>query len=101
MSYWINNFIFELLKYYIIGGICLVLLKAFGYYEDYLVILYLLYGPPMVAFTYIIGCLVKREGTGQVLVILMRKIYSAYKFWPICYNIFWRSCYKCDWKTYN
>ena len=43
MSYWINNFIFELLKYYIIGGICLVLLKAFGYYEDYLVILYLLY----------------------------------------------------------
>ena len=77
MSYWINNFIFELLKYYIIGGICLVLLKAFGYYEDYLVILYLLYGPPMVAFTYIIGCLVKREVTGQVLVILINLVFGA------------------------
>ena len=77
MSYWVNNFIFELLKYYIIGAICLVLLKVFGFYEDYLVVLYLLYGPPMVAFTYIIGCLVKREGTGQVLVILINLVFGA------------------------
>ena len=31
----------------------------------------------MVAFTYIIGCLVKREGTGQVLVILINLVLGA------------------------
>ena len=77
MSYWVNNFIFELAKYYIIGAICLVILKLFGFYEDYLVILYILYGPPMVAFTYIIGSLVKNEGTGQVLVILINLLFGA------------------------
>ena len=77
MSYWVNNFIFELVKYYIVGAVCLVFLEAFGFYEDYVVVLYLLYGPPMVAFTYIIGSLVKREGTGQVLVILINLVLGA------------------------
>jgi len=77
MSYWVNNFIFELVKYYIVGAVCLVFLEAFGFYEDYVVVLYLLYGPPMVAFTYIIGSLVKREGTGQVLVILINLVFGA------------------------
>ena len=77
MSYWVNNFIFELAKYYIIGAICLVILKLFGFYEDYLVILYILYGPPMVAFTYIIGSLVNNEGTGQVLVILINLLFGS------------------------
>ena len=77
MSYWVNNFIFELAKYYIIGAICLIFIKIFGFYEDYVVILYLLYGPPMVAFTYITGALTKREGIGQVLVILINLVIGA------------------------
>ena len=77
MSYWVNNFIFELAKYYIIGGICIGLLGIFGFYEDYVIVLYILYGPPMVAFTYIIGSLIKREGTGQVLVILINLALGA------------------------
>ena len=77
MSYWVNNFIFELAKYYIIGAICLIFIKIFGFYDNYLIILYLLYGPPMVAFTYIIGSLAKREGTGQVLVILINLVLGA------------------------
>ena len=74
LSYWVNNFIFELFKYYLIGGICIILLLCFGYYEDYAYILYLLYGPPMVGLTYIIGTVVKREGTGQALVILINLV---------------------------
>ena len=54
-----------------------MILKLFGFYEDYLVILYILYGPPMVAFTYIIGSLVKNEGTGQVVVILINLLFGA------------------------
>ena len=77
MSYWVNNFIFELAKYYIIGGICIVFLEFFGFYEDYVIVLYILYGPPMVAFTYIIGSLIKREGTGQVLIILINLALGA------------------------
>ena len=77
LSYWVNNFIFELAKYYIVGAVCLIFLYVFGFYEDYIIVLYILYGPPMVAFTYIIGSLTKREGTGQVLVILINLVFGA------------------------
>ena len=77
MSYWVNNFIFELFKYYFIGALCLVFLKFFGFYEDYVVLLYVCYGPPMIAFTYIIGSICKREGTGQALVILINLVIGA------------------------
>ena len=77
LSYWVNNFFFELFKYYFIGGICLFWLKVFGFYEDYAVILYVLYGPPMIAFTYIIGSICKKEGTGQTLVILINLVFGA------------------------
>ena len=36
VSYWIVNFIFELVKYYFTCGICLLLLWAFDFYKDYL-----------------------------------------------------------------
>ena len=77
MSYWVNNFFFELFKYYVIGAICLIFLKIFGFYEDYVVVLYVLYGPSMVAFTYILGTLFKREGTGQTVVILINLLIGA------------------------
>ena len=54
-SYWISNFIFEFLKYFFTGGICLILIVAFGVYEDNLILLVFLYGLSMVSFTYIAG----------------------------------------------
>ena len=77
MSYWVNNYIFELFKYYIIGGICVLFLKIFGFYEDYVYILYLLYGPSMVSFTYLFSFIFKREGTGQIIVILVNLLIGA------------------------
>jgi hypothetical protein len=35
VSYWIINFLFELVKYYFTCGICLLLLLAFDFYKDY------------------------------------------------------------------
>ena len=77
MSYWVNNYFFELIKYYIIGGICIIFLKIFGFYEDYLYILYLLYGPSMVSFTYLFSFFFKKEGTGQTMVILVNLLIGA------------------------
>ena len=77
MSYWVNNYIFELIKYYIIGGICVLFLKIFGFYEDYVYILYLLYGPSMVSFTYLFSFIFKKEGTGQTMVILVNLLIGA------------------------
>ena len=77
MSYWVNNYIFELIKYYIIGGICILFLKIFGFYEDYVYILYLLYGPSMVSFTYLFSFIFKKEGAGQTMVILVNLIIGA------------------------
>ena len=77
MSYWVNNYIFELVKYYIIGGICVLFLKIFGFYEDYVYILYLLYGPSMVSFTYLFSFIFKKEGIGQTMVILVNLLIGA------------------------
>ena len=44
-SYWFNNYIFDLVKYYIIGGIIIIILLIFEFYEKYIYILYLEYGP--------------------------------------------------------
>ena len=70
-SYWFNNYIFELLKYYIIGGICIFLIFYYDYYKKYLVILYLLYGPAMVSFTYLFSFIFKTEDKGQTSILLI------------------------------
>ena len=77
LSYWTNNYFFELFKYYIIGGLCILFLKCFGFYEDYVYILYLLYGPSMVSFTYIFSFIFTKEGTGQTMVILVNLLIGA------------------------
>ena len=77
LSYWTNNYFFELFKYYIVGGICILFLKIFGFYEDYVYILYLLYGPSMVSFTYIFSLIFQKEGAGQTMIILVNLIIGA------------------------
>ena len=76
-GYWFNNYIFELIKYYLIGGICLLLLLAFGFYEKYFVILYLEYGPAMISFTYAFSVLIKSEYIGQISVLLINLIFGT------------------------
>jgi len=76
-SYWISNFIFEFLKYFFTGGICLILIVAFGVYEDNLILLVFLYGLSMVSFTYIMSFLFKTESTAQNFVILINFFFGA------------------------
>jgi hypothetical protein len=61
----------------LVGGICVLFLVIFGFYEDYVYILYLLYGPSMVSFTYIFSFIFKKEGTGQTMVILVNLLIGA------------------------
>ena len=76
-SYWFNNYLFELVKYYVIGGICILLLYCFKFYQDYLYILYLEYGPAMVSFTYFFSFIFKSEEKGQTVVLLINLIIGA------------------------
>ena len=76
-GYWFNNYIFELVKYYFIGGICLLLLLAFDFYEKYFVILYLEYGPAMISFTYVFSVIIKSEYMGQISVLLINIIFGT------------------------
>ena len=52
-SYWIVNFSYEIIKFYFTGGIFLLILYLFNYYEKYLTDFYLLYGPPIILMTYV------------------------------------------------
>ena len=76
-SYWFNNYLFELIKYYVIGGICILILFIFDFYQDYLYILYLEYGPAMISFTYLFSFIFKSEEKGQISVLLIYLIFGV------------------------
>ena len=75
-SYWIVNYIFELVKYYFATGICLLLLLAFDYYEKYLYILYLTFGPSMISLTYALSFFFDNESNAQNAVILINFLFG-------------------------
>ena len=70
ISYWIVNFIFEIVKYYFAGGVCLIILYGFGYNTPYLINFYLMYGPPLILMTYVASFLFSDESGAQSKVIL-------------------------------
>ena len=76
-AYWIINYLFELVKYYFTCGICILLLYAFDFYKEYLYIFYLIYGPAMVASTYILSFLFSTESGAQNGIILLNFLLGA------------------------
>ena len=71
LSYWIVNYIFEFIKYYITAGICIILLVMFNFYRQYLYIMYLIYGPAMISLTYALSFFFTDESNAQNAVILL------------------------------
>ena len=72
-SYWIVNYIFEIIKYYFTGGLCILLLYIFKFYKEYLFIFYITLGPGMVSLTYIMSFFLD-ESNAQNAVILVNFI---------------------------
>ena len=77
IAYWIVNYIFELVKYYFTCGVCIFLIWIFDYYEKYLELLYVLYGPAMVSSTYFLVSFFQNESTAQNIVILVNFFIGA------------------------
>ena len=77
IAYWIVNYIFELVKYYITCGICVLLLVLFSVYKNYLYILYLIYGPAIVSITYVLSFLFETESGAQNGIILLNFLLGA------------------------
>ena len=76
-TYWINNYIFEIIKYYVVVGICLLILFLFNFYEKYLAVIYIFYGPALVSFTYVLSYFLTTEGTGQISVLLVNLFFGS------------------------
>ena len=70
ISYWVINFLFEIVKYYFTGGICLLILYLFDYYTPYLINFYLMYGPPLILMTYVLSFVFSDESGAQSIIIL-------------------------------
>ena len=70
ISYWIVNYIYELTKYYITLGICLLLLRAFKYYKKFFYIFYLLYGPGLISLTYLLSFYLNDSNAQNAIVIM-------------------------------
>ena len=75
--YWLNNYIFEILKYFFISLISLITLKYFNFYEKYIITLYVLYGPALISFTYCISYFINYEGVAQTIVLLINLFFGA------------------------
>ena len=76
-TFWINNYIFELIKYYVVVGICLIILVCFSFYEKYLAVLYVFYGPALVSFTYVLSYFLDSEGSAQTSVLLINLFFGS------------------------
>lgn len=76
-SYWISNFIFELLKYFFTSGICIIFIVIFDAYVENLILIVFLYGISMVSFTYLMSFFFKKESTAQNSVILVNFFFGA------------------------
>jgi hypothetical protein len=74
LSYWIVNFLYEFIKFYFTGGICLLILYLFDYYTPYLINFYLMYGPPLILVTYILSFLFKDDSEAQFTIILLHSM---------------------------
>ena len=70
-AYWIVNFIFEIVKYYFTGGICIIILELCDFRTPYLEHLYLLYGPPLILFTYALSFNYDEESNAQNKILLI------------------------------
>ena len=76
-SYWLNNYIFELLKYIIITIFSYIILIFSDFGDKYLIILYILYGPAMISFTYFISYFINNEGNGQTITLLINLLFGT------------------------
>ena len=76
-SYWVINFLFEIIKFYFTGGICLLIIYLFSYYTPYLIHFYFLYGPSLILMTYILSFLFKDELEAQNAIILLHSLAGA------------------------
>jgi ATP-binding cassette subfamily A (ABC1) protein 3 len=76
-AYWLVNYIFELSKYLVTGAVCTFLIYVADFYPKYFVWYYLLYGPPMIGFTYCFSFLFDNEATAQNATILLNYLIGA------------------------
>ena len=76
-AYWIVNYIFELIKYYFTAGICMLLLNFFDFMPKFFIIFYIIYGPSMTSFTYLLSFSFDEETSAQNGAILLNFLIGA------------------------
>ena len=76
-AYWIVNYIFELIKYYFTAGICMLLLYLFDFMPKFFIIFYIIYGPSMISFTYLLSFYFDEESSAQNGAILLNFLIGA------------------------
>ena len=77
VSYWLSNYIFEIIKYYFEGGIIMIMIILFNYMPRYFYLVYLLYGPAMVSFTYMVSFIFETESGSQNGLILINLLFGS------------------------
>jgi ATP-binding cassette subfamily A (ABC1) protein 3 len=79
-SYWLSNFIFEMVKYLFTGGVCLILIILFGSYssedKNIMILLYVLYGFSMISITYLLSFIFTKESSAQNFTILLNYLFG-------------------------
>ena len=77
VSYWLVNFIYELVKYYFTGGIILLILKIGDYDYEYIWAFYIILGPALISVTYVISFFFTDDSNAQNKMILINTLISV------------------------
>ena len=77
LVYWVNNYIFEIAKYCFISVSSLIIIKIFNFYDFNMIILYALYGPALISFTFCLSYFLNAEGSGQVIALLINLFFGT------------------------
>ena len=74
LSYWVVNFLYEIIKFYFTGGICLLILYLYDYYTPYLLTFFLMYGPPLILMNYILSFIFNDDSEALFTMILFHSL---------------------------
>ena len=70
-SYWVSNYIFDLIKSYITISTILILMEIFNIHYDYVWIAFLLYPLALIPFTYVCSFILVNENFAQTFTVFM------------------------------
>ena len=76
-GYWTSNMLFDILMAYIPIGLIILLMYVFGKFYDGIWVMFMLYPPAVVPFTYVTSFIFESDVTAQICTLFIHFVFGA------------------------